>query len=698
MTKLSTWCLYLCLCPAMFRSVRAQASYWERTDCGPNALTTQDFVSCLLSEPDCVRDCDIFFTSSGESCEEEKAEMCFLYQACCPACDAQYQQWFGMCGNLVARHGNNCICPKTAPVAPPPSVNEVFTTPPRPTPMPVTRSPTTTFCDEMKIDYSMCRIQNYRECGDCEKPTNFSAFSSCDLAKDDLCTHNSGCCDECEKQYLDWINQCTLPLFGSDCRCENWSPPTPPTDAPTSEPLRIDLNPWPDDFQISAEPGTYVVTKASLDLESLDFDDAPPEFYQELVFGIQSNVPTTLYYHKKMYLHGHPLHPPFLEEAEDLRCDPWSSRTFANIAVISDCELQPDIQVEIGGRRDVLKFSITSTEMSNNTVFFEPSTFSGRWSCPKGKPIYCTSASINLSFFWTAFLVFLSTAASIVAPLPFLSQNRRIWWGACTGIVVWTASTQTKIFSKALSTSSEKMCNVNLEIITNACLGLYESSGIEVSENVRIYEITESGLELYQDRICSSGFPVSSSPVDGVEVDACNDCGYCPTGRPFRDYKDKIVLAASQNADASSKSAWSTDPQLPHDQYGTRSTSASLSEEWTHRAIGEHASIASFASFVIALMANQAPPHLIQRALLAAMDELNHATISFTVASILLGDGTNIEPGPLPPSTLTFSKNLTALGIATAREGCTLLFNPKAYSPNTRVMLFSSSLFRFTNK
>jgi len=62
MTKLSTW--FLCLFPVLFGTtstsvvVRAQAatSYWERTDCGPEALTAQDFVSCLLSEPDGLRD------------------------------------------------------------------------------------------------------------------------------------------------------------------------------------------------------------------------------------------------------------------------------------------------------------------------------------------------------------------------------------------------------------------------------------------------------------------------------------------------------------------------------------------------------------------------------------------------------------------------------------------------------------------
>jgi hypothetical protein len=50
------------------------------------------------------------------------------------------------------------------------------------------------------------------------------------------------------------------------------------------------------------------------------------------------------------------------------------------------------------------------------------------------------------------------------------------------------------------------------------------------------------------------------------------------------------------------------------------------------------------------------------------MDDLNHATTAFDMASLLTGQ--QIEPGALPPSKLAFDKNLTALALATAREGC----------------------------
>jgi hypothetical protein len=84
--------------------------------------------------------------------------------------------------------------------------------------------------------------------------------------------------------------------------------------------------------------------------------------------------------------------------------------------------------------------------------------------------------------------------------------------------------------------------------------------------------------------------------------------------------------------------------------------------------VGEHASIASFAAFTIALMSNQAPPDLIEDSLSAAQDELRHATTSFEMASLLLE--TMIKPGPFPPSKLEFGHNLTALALGVAREGC----------------------------
>jgi len=93
-----------------------------------------------------------------------------------------------------------------------------------------------------------------------------------------------------------------------------------------------------------------------------------------------------------------------------------------------------------------------------------------------------------------------------------------------------------------------------------------------------------------------------------------------------------------------------------------------LGEDWIQRALGEHASVASFSAFSIALMSNQAPSDLVEDALKAGLDEVRHSRISFDIASKLTGK--EVGPGPLPESKLEFGQDLKALALAVAREGC----------------------------
>lgn len=93
-----------------------------------------------------------------------------------------------------------------------------------------------------------------------------------------------------------------------------------------------------------------------------------------------------------------------------------------------------------------------------------------------------------------------------------------------------------------------------------------------------------------------------------------------------------------------------------------------LGEEWMQRALGEHASIASFSVFSIALMSNGAPACLVEDALRAGLDEVRHARTSFDIASKLTGG--EVGPGPLPESKHDFGRDLKALALAVAIEGC----------------------------
>jgi hypothetical protein len=143
-----------------------------------------------------------------------------------------------------------------------------------------------------------------------------------------------------------------------------------------------------------------------------------------------------------------------------------------------------------------------------------------------------------------------------------------------------------------------------------------------------------------------------------------DQCFRAVEGRPFFDQSGQSIQAhASNTASGWCRAAATTPPTTT-----TSSARSALGQEWTRRALGEHASVSSFAAFTIALMSNHAPPALLQDSLTAAADEIRHAQVSFEVASRLTGQ--TVEPGPLPPSSLQFDSNLTALALATAQEGC----------------------------
>lgn len=74
--------------------------------------------------------------------------------------------------------------------------------------------------------------------------------------------------------------------------------------------------------------------------------------------------------------------------------------------------------------------------------------------------------------------------------------------------------------------------------------------------------------------------------------------------------------------------------------------------------------------FSLQLMAVGAPAELIRRAHLAAIDEVKHAQISFTLASLLHPNDLHSSPRPFDrPLDLTISNDFLSMCIATAREG-----------------------------
>lgn len=139
-----------------------------------------------------------------------------------------------------------------------------------------------------------------------------------------------------------------------------------------------------------------------------------------------------------------------------------------------------------------------------------------------------------------------------------------------------------------------------------------------------------------------------------------DECYFMMEGRPFLDARGRplssdVVVRPERRWSASAEQRRRDDPVL--------------ARRWADRAVGEHASIASFAALAIALLTNGAPPALVREALAAAEEERVHATTSFRLAASRSRNA--VEPGPLPPSLLAFARNdLVALGRAAAEEGC----------------------------
>lgn len=94
-----------------------------------------------------------------------------------------------------------------------------------------------------------------------------------------------------------------------------------------------------------------------------------------------------------------------------------------------------------------------------------------------------------------------------------------------------------------------------------------------------------------------------------------------------------------------------------------------LARAWLEDALAEHASIASFARFVMQLLALGAPPDLVREAHGAQRDEIVHAELCFGLASAY--HGSRVGPGPLPiDGALAGADDLVVVTVSAVREGC----------------------------
>ncbi|HWP06133.1 MAG TPA: ferritin-like domain-containing protein [Polyangiaceae bacterium] len=97
-------------------------------------------------------------------------------------------------------------------------------------------------------------------------------------------------------------------------------------------------------------------------------------------------------------------------------------------------------------------------------------------------------------------------------------------------------------------------------------------------------------------------------------------------------------------------------------------TRAVLAQEWLADALLEHASVASFARFVLDLMVVGAPAWLLERAQAAIGDEIRHARACFELATRYAGEA--LGPGALETGEPGRALRLEDIAAAAVREGC----------------------------
>ncbi|WP_437526189.1 ferritin-like domain-containing protein [Sorangium sp. So ce726] len=146
----------------------------------------------------------------------------------------------------------------------------------------------------------------------------------------------------------------------------------------------------------------------------------------------------------------------------------------------------------------------------------------------------------------------------------------------------------------------------------------------------------------------------------------------CPNlGRPFT-LEGHRVTAAPRLAEAGwlargqASGAGGQQPSLADLTDEERET---LADGWLRSALEEHASVASFARFALELMALGAPSSLVEAAHIAALDEVGHARLGFSLATAYRGAPVGPAAFPMPPA-VPIAADLAALARAAAEEGC----------------------------
>jgi len=115
-------------------------------------------------------------------------------------------------------------------------------------------------------------------------------------------------------------------------------------------------------------------------------------------------------------------------------------------------------------------------------------------------------------------------------------------------------------------------------------------------------------------------------------------------------------------------STWSSSIIPQHLESLSFLTRQQYASRWLEQARSEHASVASFALLVQKLLAVSAPPELVLEACDCAREEIEHAKLSYALASAY--SGSPKDPGSYDPHVVAVNPDLNDLVVTTIKEGC----------------------------
>lgn len=185
-------------------------------------------------------------------------------------------------------------------------------------------------------------------------------------------------------------------------------------------------------------------------------------------------------------------------------------------------------------------------------------------------------------------------------------------------------------------------------------------------------ECQQATVNLYYQTDCCGSCDVMFSGVQCSEVregQCCfltsieEDIDTCGKGRPFT-VQGRARIAAQQTG-----LGWTTQTPLPALDALDAAQRMDLHAYWLEAAMAEHASVASFARFVMQLLALGAPAELVSDAQQAIGDEVEHAKIAFTLAAHY--GGTAVAPGKFDlAGGLEHAQDVREILASVIAEGC----------------------------